>query len=75
MDRGAWGVTVHGVTKNQTRLSDFSSAHLCLGINALWYSLYTGLWLFASLPLRGSPSPGLLEVPQVATWELFHLPA
>ena len=23
MDRGAWEVTVHGVTKSQTRLSDF----------------------------------------------------
>ena len=23
MDRGAWWVTVHGVTKNQTRLSNF----------------------------------------------------
>ena len=22
MDRGAWGATVHGVTKNQTQLSD-----------------------------------------------------
>ena len=22
MDRGAWGATVHGVTKSQTRLSD-----------------------------------------------------
>ena len=72
MDRGAWGATVHGVTKSRTRLSDFSSAHLCSGINALWYSLYTGLWLFASLPLQGSPSMGLLDVPQVATWELFQ---
>ena len=24
MDGGAWGATVHGVTKNQTRLSDFT---------------------------------------------------
>ena len=23
MDGGAWGATVHGVTKSQTRLSDF----------------------------------------------------
>ena len=42
--------------------------HLCLGINALWYSLYTGLCLFYSLPPKGSPSLGLLETPQVATW-------
>ena len=25
MDGGAWQATVHGVTKNQTRLSDFTS--------------------------------------------------
>ena len=24
MDRGAWGATVHGVAKSQTRLSDFT---------------------------------------------------
>ena len=24
MDRGAWGATVHGVTKSRTRLSDFT---------------------------------------------------
>ena len=24
MDRGAWWATVHGVAKNQTRLSDFT---------------------------------------------------
>ena len=27
MDRGAWRATVHGVSKNQTRLSDFTSEH------------------------------------------------
>ena len=34
-------------------------------MNTLVYSLYTGLYLFASLPLRGSPSLGLLGTPQV----------
>ena len=38
---------------------------LCLGINTLWYSLYTDMCLFASLPLQGSPSLGLLETSQV----------
>ena len=28
MDRGAWYATVCGVAKSQTRLSDFTSAHL-----------------------------------------------
>ena len=27
MDRGAWWATVYGATKNQTRLSDFTSLH------------------------------------------------
>ena len=27
MDGGAWWATVHGVTKSQTRLSDFTSLH------------------------------------------------
>ena len=28
MDGGAWWATVHGVTKSQPRLSDFTSLHL-----------------------------------------------
>ena len=27
MDRGAWSAAVHGVTKNQTQLSDFTFFH------------------------------------------------
>ena len=27
MDRGAWGATVHGLTKSQTRLSDLAHTH------------------------------------------------
>ena len=30
MDRGAWQATVHGVTKSQTRLSDFTSLAILL---------------------------------------------
>ena len=30
MDRGAWQATVHGVAKNQTQLSDFTSLHFKL---------------------------------------------
>ena len=29
MDRGAWRATVHGVTKSQTLLSDFTLASVC----------------------------------------------
>ena len=28
MDRGAWQATVHGVTKSQAQLSDFTSLHI-----------------------------------------------
>ena len=28
MDRGAWQVTVHGVTKSQTQLSDYTHTHI-----------------------------------------------
>ena len=28
MDRGAWWVTVHGVAKSQTQLSDFYFSHI-----------------------------------------------
>ena len=29
MDGGAWWATVHGVAKRRTRLSDFTSLHVC----------------------------------------------
>ena len=32
MDRGAWQATVHGVTKSQTRLNDFTHT---VGLNAM----------------------------------------
>ena len=32
MDRGAWQATVHGITKNRTRLSD-CHCHLCVYVN------------------------------------------
>ena len=30
MDRGAWWATVHGVTKSQTRLNDYTHTHTCI---------------------------------------------
>ena len=37
IDRGAWWVTVHGVTKSQTQLRDGAHAHawVCMGAWAL----------------------------------------
>ena len=32
MGRGAWQATVHGVTKNRTRLKQLSTAHMCVCI-------------------------------------------
>ena len=38
MDRGAWQVTVHGVAKSQTRLSDFTCFHFLLSLQT-WFKL------------------------------------
>ena len=35
MDRGAWWAIVHGVTKNQTRLSDLACTHMCESIHSI----------------------------------------
>ena len=35
MDRGAWYATVYGVTKSQTRLSNFTSHYLLIGLLTL----------------------------------------
>ena len=59
------GETTH---KKIRKKEEYMRASLVLGINTVWYSLYTGLCLFASLPLGGSPSLGLLGTSQVATW-------
>ena len=37
MDRGAWLATVHGVTKSQTQLSNFTFTLRTLGF---WFSLF-----------------------------------
>ena len=37
MDRGAWWVTVHGVTKSQTRLSDWAYILLYLRLNLFFF--------------------------------------
>ena len=40
MDREAWRAAVHGVTKSQTQLSDWTElVHL-----SLWLQIYTSLW-------------------------------
>ena len=43
MDRGAWQATVQGVTKSQTRLSDF---HFHISIWEYFYSSWTNLTFF-----------------------------
>ena len=55
MGRGAWWATVHGVAKSRTRVSDFTSLHLCaihlwasscLGASSLTQPLpFQFLWL------------------------------
>ena len=46
MDRGAWWATVHGVSKNQTWLSNWTHTHF-LATNKDWRSLLLWTW-----PLR-----------------------
>ena len=46
MDQGAWWTTVHGVTKSQTRLSDFSSLHIYVYI----YRGYKKIVFSSNLP-------------------------
>ena len=61
MDAGAWWVTVHGVTKGWTRLSDFTSLHLPQnmreGISATKRALRK-LQLNAEMSLSSLRSPG-----------------
>ena len=40
MDRGAWQVTVHRVTKNRTQLSNFHFQVRQRKINIIWYHLF-----------------------------------
>ena len=43
MDRGAWWATVHGVTKSQTRLSDFPFLSLSYDLNQIPYNYTVGV--------------------------------
>jgi len=43
MDRGAWQAAVHGVTKSQIRLSDFTSLHFKVWVHQLWNKTPTQL--------------------------------
>ena len=46
MDRGAWQAAVHGVAKNQTQLSDFTSLHDYL------YSIYIVIGIISRNDLK-----------------------
>ena len=64
MDRGAWWATVHGVTKNQSQLSDWANTLLrqwwfqrgCVWPNIYicnsWHLLSSHFWPIRSLPQR-----------------------
>ena len=47
MDRGAWWVTIHGVTKSQTQLSYWAHTHTCIYLAVLGCSC--GMWDLRSL--------------------------
>ena len=68
MDEGAWEATVHGVTKSQTSLSEFSFFHFFLStvlrprreksVQKWWFSKF---WYFWILFPQHSSSPALLS--------------
>ena len=50
MDRGAWWVRVHRVTKNQTRLKQLSThAHYLTNVNCFYFSPNSLFFFFLSL--------------------------
>ena len=70
MDRGAWGATVHGVAKSQTRLSDFSSAKLLLLVGGMLFSKdHLAHSVFRAHPQESLGVPGSLRVcPGGSSW-------
>ena len=51
MDRGAWQATVHGVTKSQTRLSNWHTHYLSSAFPFVCWILFLSLFLLKLLPL------------------------
>ena len=70
MDREAWHAVVHGVTKSQTQLSDWTTAHLCYSKKG-WvlksHQLVAGCWFGAELRGKGG---GLLWNPEDQTFRV-----
>ena len=50
MDKGAWWATVHGVAKSWTRLSDFTSLQLRLGLEPTCQDLGSQVALVVKKP-------------------------
>ena len=60
MDRGAWGTTVHGLSRSQTRLSDWTHTLTCMPWGQVSCA-FSGLHTFAQL----FSLPGMLSHPQI----------
>ena len=57
MDREAWHAAIHGVTKNQTRLSDWTELkHLPKILHWHWRYPKCNIWLLPSTSLQATPN-------------------
>ena len=66
MDRGAWWATVHGVTKSQTRLSDFT-------FTFHFHALEKAMATHSSVLARRIPGTGELGgLPSVGSHKVGH---
>ena len=69
MDEGAWWVTVHGVTKSQTRLSNFMMMAL---LNAPHACVFSCGWLLATPWMIACEAPLSMEFPLQERWSSCH---
>ena len=72
MDRGAWWATVHGVTKSQTRLSDFTSLAILL---LLLLSHFSRVQLFVTPWTIACTAPFSIGFSQQEYWSGLPFPS
>ena len=76
MDRETWRAAVHGVTKIQTRLSDWTDSDALLFLNRLWKIQYCLTSVAPSLPFHLSPTlavPPSFSLPTLTAQPLVSL--